>query len=110
MSKPVITITFKRKEAYDCDSTPDLEDTASNYKGCAPEEIARYVAQDLERLKAYRNGEWHFVGIRAIAIVRIDRGNYRTSYTLESPGLWGIEDPDLETAPETQSTPERTDP
>jgi hypothetical protein len=53
-----------------------------------------YRTQDQARLDAWRNGEWHFVGIRARAIVKIPYGiNPQCWITSEllSPGLWGIE-------------------
>lgn len=53
-----------------------------------------YRDQDEARLKAWRNDEWHFVGIRARATIRIPYGInpdcWITSEVL-SPGLWGIE-------------------
>jgi hypothetical protein len=53
-----------------------------------------YRAQDEARLKAWRNDEWHFVGIRAKATIKIPYGTnpecWITSELL-SPGLWGIE-------------------
>jgi hypothetical protein len=53
-----------------------------------------YRAEDQARLDAWRNGEWHFVGVRARAIIKIPHGiNPRCWITSEllSPGLWGIE-------------------
>ena len=53
-----------------------------------------YREQDDARLKAWRNEEWHFVGIRAKATIKIPNGSnpdcWITSELL-SPGLWGIE-------------------
>jgi hypothetical protein len=53
-----------------------------------------YREQDEARLTAWRNDEWHFVGIRAKATIRIPYGVnpdcWITSEAL-SPGLWGIE-------------------
>jgi hypothetical protein len=53
-----------------------------------------YRDQDEARLNAWRNDEWHFVGIRARATIRIPYGInsdcWITSEVL-SPGLWGIE-------------------
>jgi hypothetical protein len=49
---------------------------------------------DDARLKAWRNDEWRFVGIRAKATIKIPFGSnsdcWMTSELL-SPGLWGIE-------------------
>lgn len=87
-----VTVTFTMQEAHDQDAdASDLMDTAWKYDGCTAEETATYIAQDKERLKAYRNDEWHYIGIRAVATIWIERPGYRTNYTLESPGLWGIE-------------------
>ncbi len=53
-----------------------------------------YRRQDEARLAAWRNDEWHFLGIRARATIRIPYGInpdcWITSEVL-SPGLWGIE-------------------
>jgi hypothetical protein len=54
-----------------------------------------YREQDEARLKAWRDDEWDFVGIRARATIRIPYGTINpdcwiTSEVL-SPGLWGIE-------------------
>lgn len=43
--------------------------------------------QDKKRLEAYYNDEWHFVGVQAIAEIRIDG----LLQTISSGGLWGIE-------------------
>lgn len=91
MSGIKVTVTFKREEAEDSDSAADLENTAGNYEGLPAEEIAKCVAQDLARLAAYRRGEWHYIGIRAVATIWIQRDNYRTNYEITSPGVWGIE-------------------
>ena len=53
-----------------------------------------YRTEDQARLDAWRNGEWHFVGIRARATIKIPHGiNPHCWITSEllSPGLWGIE-------------------
>jgi hypothetical protein len=53
-----------------------------------------YSEEDEARLKAWRRDEWHFVGIRARATIKIPYGTnpqcWITSELL-SPGLWGIE-------------------
>jgi hypothetical protein len=93
MSTIKVTVTFKREEADDCDSRPEdyLGNMASNYLGCTPDEIAKYVAQDQARLEAYYAKEWCYIGIRAVATIRVYSGRYVTEYTLKSPGVWGIE-------------------
>ena len=53
-----------------------------------------YFDQDEARLKAWRNDEWHFIGIRAKAIVKIPYGPNPECWIASevfSPGLWGIE-------------------
>jgi hypothetical protein len=53
-----------------------------------------YRTQDQARLDAWRNGEWHFVGVRASATIKLPYGiNPQCWITSEllSPGLWGIE-------------------
>ena len=71
-------------ETYDPESTP------SDYLFQDPD----YRQPDEARLAAWRNGEWHFVGIRARATINIPYGaNPQCWITSEllSPGLWGIE-------------------
>ena len=52
------------------------------------------ASQDEARLDAWRKDEWHFLGIRAKATIKIPYGAnpdcWITSEVL-SPGLWGIE-------------------
>jgi hypothetical protein len=53
-----------------------------------------YRDQDEARLKAWRNDEWHFIGIRAKANIKIPYGRNPVCWItadLLSPGLWGIE-------------------
>ena len=53
-----------------------------------------YRDQDDARLAAWRQDEWHFVGIYARATIKIPYGaNPQCWITaeLQSPGLWGIE-------------------
>jgi hypothetical protein len=87
-----VKITFVRQEIPD--EWPDvshLKDTADNYEGCTPDEIAKYVEQDSARLQAYYDGEWQMIGIRCIARIEVTRNGCTTRYELESAGLWGIE-------------------
>jgi hypothetical protein len=54
----------------------------------------QYREQDQARLKAWRNDEWHFVGIRAKATIKIPHGSNPECWItsdLSSPGLWGVE-------------------
>jgi hypothetical protein len=51
-----------------------------------------YCEQDEARLNAWRKGDWHFVGVRAKAILQIPHGiDCWITSSLLSPGLWGIE-------------------
>jgi hypothetical protein len=62
--------------------------------GSEPVQDSLYFDQDEARLKAWRNDEWHFIGIRAKATIKIPYGaNPECWITSEifSPGLWGIE-------------------
>ena len=47
------------------------------------------VMQDYKRMEAYNDGEWHYLGIRAVAIVRLTEDGPKQKIT--SGGLWGIE-------------------
>jgi len=50
-------------------------------------EERKHALQDKKRLEAYYNNEWHFVGVQAVAEIRING----ISQTISSGGLWGIE-------------------
>ena len=50
--------------------------------------------QDLARarMQAFRCGDWWYVGVIARAVMAVPAGaGCFTTYTLDSPGLWGIE-------------------
>lgn len=85
-----VTVTFAREECDD--DSPDLSYLEQDYNDVEDAaERVKYREQDRARLDAYRRDEWRMIGIRAKATIWIDRPGYRTNYTLESPGLWGIE-------------------
>jgi hypothetical protein len=44
------------------------------------------------RLQAYRDGEFAFIGVRAVAEIKTPCGKGWVTTQLESPGCWGIED------------------
>ena len=44
-----------------------------NYKGLEDSEIRHYCKQDYERMEAYNNQQWCFVGIRAEAEIVVAR-------------------------------------
>ena len=53
-----------------------------------------YRAQDQARLDAWRKDQWHFLGTRAKATIKIPYGTNPECWitsSLLSPGLWGIE-------------------
>lgn len=89
-----VTVTFSRETMDDCDG--DISYLQQEYSDLIDDaERARYKAEDAKRVAAYHNGDWHFVGIRAKAMIRIDHenGNQRYSYfhELTSCGIFGIE-------------------
>jgi hypothetical protein len=74
-------VTFEQKQTHDEAANPrDYLFQDDDYR-----------AEDQARIEAWRADEWHFVGIQAVAHVLIVRNGTGTSYTLTSPGLWGIE-------------------
>ena len=92
MSNTKVTVTFSRLVVDDCaGDTSMIEPNSGNYKGLPPEYITKYEAQDAERLAAYYKGEWHFIGIRAVATIKVAHVCSTTSYQIKSAGLWGIE-------------------
>ena len=50
-----------------------------------------------DRLAAYRNGDFSFVGVRAVATIKTPYGHDFIESKLTSPGLWGIESDSGET-------------
>ena len=51
-----------------------------------------YAKQDKERMGAYNRGDWHMIGIKAVATVHIPiNDNNVKIQTIDSGGLWGIE-------------------
>ncbi len=49
----------------------------------------RYGKQDLARMEGLNRGLWHFLGIRADAVVKLGNGDLCQKIT--SGGLWGVE-------------------
>jgi hypothetical protein len=45
-----------------------------------------------DRLAAYRNGDFSFVGVQVEAEIYIPHGSDWIIQTIKTPGLWGIED------------------
>lgn len=52
-----------------------------------------YMDQDgwADRKAQYENGDFGFVGVRAVATLKIPHGCDHIDVKVESPGLWGIE-------------------
>lgn len=75
-------VTFQRRPDNDADIS-HLQNTAGNYDGCTPEEVAAYTAQDAKRLADYYADRWHMVGV--VCYVR------RAGIILAQTSLWGIE-------------------
>jgi hypothetical protein len=84
---------------YPYDSSPDLSYLEQDYAD-EPSPVRRnqYRKQDRERLAAYNAGDWHMVGVVAVATVEIDTGadpahgvHWRTEHTFKSAGVWGVE-------------------
>lgn len=84
-----VKVQFERLQCDDSDG--DISYLQQDYRDVTPTQRAEYLARDRARLDAYKRGDWHFIGIRARAHVDVTRGKVTTSYTLDSPGLWGIE-------------------
>jgi hypothetical protein len=70
------------------DESPDLSwlEDESRYKGEPPRMVAKYLAQDQERLRTYGD-QWWMIGIWAEADVVVDG----VIQKIRSGGLWGIE-------------------
>ena len=74
------------------DEDPDLSYLSQDYAGESEAERERCLAQDRERLAAYRRDEWSMVGVRLVAEVTTDREGYvDRPIELRSAGVWGIE-------------------
>jgi hypothetical protein len=55
------------------------------------ENYQKYGKQDFERMESLERGNWYFIGIRAIAEIRLPQGDHAICQRIDSPGLWGIE-------------------
>lgn len=84
----------------DCTDRPDERDDgfwpsqdpkAAGYIGEGADYEAAYEAAQA-RMSAWQAGDWTYIGViaRAHIMVPIGQGSW-TTYTLDSPGLWGIE-------------------
>jgi hypothetical protein len=82
-----------RPDANDEGFWPSLDKAAPGYVGenpTVPFIVQMQAASD--RMAAWENDEWRFIGIRAKAEIKVPiGGNSITTYSLMSAGLWGIE-------------------
>lgn len=62
-----------------------------NYRGLPEADIIKYCLQDYERMEAYNNGHFCFIGMSAYATVSIPSGSSAVESKVSSGGLWGIE-------------------
>lgn len=94
-NKKPFVFKFVIKKMLDTD--PDLsylqQDYSADDGGITPEENAKYMQQDSERLERYNAGYWCMYGIRAECEYYLpnDDGSSAIVQTLTSGGLWGIE-------------------
>jgi hypothetical protein len=94
MNTTKVKVTFSREVLEDCDGdTSYLTQDYAEVEDVVERE--KYKAQDAARL-ATRGTDWHFIAIRAKALIRIDHytgDQLRVSYfhELTSNGLYGIE-------------------
>lgn len=76
-----IRIIWSREEIHDDDASP------MDYLYQDPD----YKEEDDARLATWRSGEWHFIGIRAVATIEVTSNGTSIVHKLTSAGLWGIE-------------------
>lgn len=65
-----------------------------NYDSTVPiKQAKKYIEQDYARCESYNRGDWHYMGIAAVAKVglSLDGGKTFTTEKIRSGGLWGIE-------------------
>ena len=74
-------VAFERIEHFDTDATPmDYLFQDEDYREA-----------DQARFTAWKNDEWHFIGIQAKAHITLVRDGIATTHELTSGGLWAIE-------------------
>jgi hypothetical protein len=81
----------KKIESISCQQTFDVDGDISWLQqydiNSKDSEEQKCALQDKKRLEAYYNDEWYFIGIQAVAKIRING----ISQTISSSGLWNIE-------------------
>lgn len=81
--------TQERPDENDEGFWPSRDHDAPGYVGESDFDAQMTIAT--ERMEAWERGDWEFVGVRARAHCMTVRNGVGTMFTLESPGLWGIE-------------------
>lgn len=97
MSRAQVTITMEcaqddrgdRPDDNDEDFWPSKDPDAADYVFSENYETQMELAQ--ERMNAWRNGEWEYIGVRAVADIKVPYGRDWITTRIKSPGLWGIE-------------------
>jgi len=87
-TRGAFTITV---QIEDDDSAPDLTSDPDKYDGLSPAEIAAYLRADADRLDAYNNGEWHYVGVTVTIRVQTGTGWADGGLEVGRASCWGIE-------------------
>lgn len=80
-----VDVTFRREV------TPDDHPDLSWLDQTDKEMGEGFESEAQKRKDGYQRGDWHMVGVRAVADVTIVRKDRTATYTLRSPGVWGVE-------------------
>lgn len=82
----MIKVTFSKQVVFDEITTPDeiIVSKEGGIRGGGTE-------AERERIAAFYNTDWHYVGVQAKADILIPFGKDSITCTLKSPGLWAIE-------------------
>lgn len=71
--------------------------------GNTPREQRKYAKEAYQRMEAYERGEWHCIGVQAVAEIAVKAGNSTMTQEITSGSLWGIEsDSDAATIKEVE--------
>lgn len=71
---------------------PSRDENDAGYVGpCSEEEFAEHQRKANDRMQAWRDGTWAYVGVVAEARCMIVRNGHGILFNIASPGLWGIE-------------------
>ena len=93
-AQDLITESQDSMAECDCEESGDWShkelqyfNTSGNYTGEPVANIIAYTKQDYQRMEAYNNGDWQYLGIRVKAEIQIGD----TCQNISSGGLWGVE-------------------